>query len=84
MRNRPPKNVTPRAPGSDARPGPRLPRWLGVATVVALVVVLCLLFPRMLAFVELAARELRYLWWLVLLAAVGVYFFFFFGRPKKD
>jgi hypothetical protein len=51
------------------------------AALVA-VALLCLLFPRLLAFVELAARELRYLWWLVLVAAVGGYFCFFFGRKK--
>lgn len=75
---RPLRNVTPGAPS-----GPRLPRWLGISAVVLLIVVLCVLFPRMLAFVELAARELRYFWWLILLALVGGYFFFFFGR-KKD
>jgi hypothetical protein len=75
---RPPRNVTP-----GASSGPRPPRWLGIVALVLLVVVLCLVFPRLLAFVELAARELRYLWWLVLLAALGAYFFFFFGR-KKD
>jgi hypothetical protein len=74
---RPIRNVT---PGEPSRP--RFPRWLGVAAVVLFVVVLCVLFPRMLAFVELAARELRYFWWLILLALVGGYFFFFFGRKK--
>jgi hypothetical protein len=34
------------------------------------------------AFVELAARELRYFWRLILLALVDGYFFFFFGRKK--
>ena len=43
---------------------------------------LCLLFPRMLAFVELAARELRYLWWLILIAAIGVWLVFF-AKTKK-
>ncbi len=43
---------------------------------------LCLLFPRMLAFVELASRELRYLWWLILIAAIGVWLVFF-ANPKK-
>ena len=75
---RPIKNVTP----GSAR-APRLLRLLAWGAALLAVVLLCLLFPRMLAFVELAARELRYLWWLVLLVALGVYFFFFFGR-KKD
>ncbi len=71
------RNVTPPA----SRP-PRLLRAITLVAAVVLIGLLCLLFPRMLAFVELAARELRYLWWLVLLAAAGLYFFFFFGRKK--
>lgn len=74
-----PKNVTPLA----AR-APRLVRTLTLLAAFVAVVVLCLVFPRVLAFVELAARELRYLWWLVLLVALGGYFFFFFGRKKDD
>lgn len=45
--------------------------------------VACLLFPRVLAFVELAARELRYLWWLILIGALGVWLVFFYGRKDK-
>lgn len=72
------KNVT---PGSES--APRFARALKIAAAVLLIVGLFLFFPRALAFVELAARELRYLWWLVLLVALSAYFFFFFGR-KKD
>jgi hypothetical protein len=42
-----------------------------------------LTFPRVLAFVELASRELRYLWWLVLLLIVAVWLAFFFGRRER-
>lgn len=49
---------------------------------VGVMIALCLIFPRALAFVELAARELRYLWWLVLMLALGVWLVFFFGKPK--
>lgn len=49
----------------------------------AVIVGLCVAFPRMLAFVELAARELRYLWWLVLMVALAVWLIFFFGRKKE-
>ena len=52
-------------------------------TFVALVVLLCLIFPRVLGFVELAARELRYLWWLVFILALGVWLAFFFGKRKS-
>ena len=56
-----------------------------VALLSALVLIgaLCVIFPRVLAFVELAARELRYLWWLVLMLALGVWLAFFFGRSKR-
>lgn len=55
-----------------------------IAFVIAFLILgaLCLLFPRMLAFVELASRELRYLWWLILIAAIGVWLVFFV-KPKK-
>lgn len=49
----------------------------------ALALIAVLVFPRVLAFVELAARELRYFWWLVLLAALGVWLAFFIGK-KSD
>jgi hypothetical protein len=40
-------------------------------------------FPRVLAFAELAARALRYLWWLVLLAALGVWLAVFSRRGDR-
>ena len=52
-------------------------------TFMAVVVVMCLIFPRVLGFVELAARELRYLWWLVFMLALGVWLAFFFGKNKS-
>ncbi len=45
-------------------------KWILVGIGVA---TLCAFFPRFLAFLELALRELRYLWWLVLLLAIGIY-----------
>jgi hypothetical protein len=57
--------------------------------LIALVVVAvfftgaCLLFPRVLAFAELAARELRYFWWLVLILALGVWLAFFVGKKRE-
>ena len=53
---------------------------LAVALVFA--VGACLLFPRVLAFAELAARELRYFWWLILILALGVWLAFFTGRSR--
>jgi hypothetical protein len=59
--------------------GPRL-----IAFLIAFLLLggLCLLFPRVLAFVEVASRELRYLWWLVLITAFGVWLIFR-AKPKK-
>jgi hypothetical protein len=54
-----------------------------IFVAAVLLVAACLLFPRVLAFVELAARELRYMWWLVLIAALGVWLAFFYNR-KND
>jgi len=48
----------------------------------AIVAVGVIAFPRVLGFVELAARELRYFWWLILLVAMGVWLVFFFGKNK--
>jgi hypothetical protein len=56
---------------------------LALLTALIVVVVLGVIFPRILAFVGLAARELRYLWWLVFLLALGAWLTFFFGRSKK-
>lgn len=49
----------------------------------ALLVASAIFFPRLLVFLERAAVELRYLWWLVLLLAFGVWLAFFVGR-KRD
>lgn len=54
---------------------------IGLLAVVALVLVL--IFPPVLAFVEMAARQLRYLWWLVLLLALGIWLIFA-ARKSKD
>ncbi|HTJ77514.1 MAG TPA: hypothetical protein VL357_00815 [Rariglobus sp.] len=63
---------------------PSAKRSLAVfTTFVLLVMALCLLFPRVLGFVELAARELRYLWWLVFMLALGAWLAFFFGKRNQ-
>lgn len=51
--------------------------------VAALLLFVVVLFPRVLAFLEVAARELRYLWWLVLIGALGIWLAFFFRRPRE-
>jgi|GEM_PF-561727 len=54
--------------------------WIGA---VGGLVLIALLFPRVLAFAELAARELRVFWWLILLLALGVWLAFFAGRRRS-
>jgi len=62
------------------------PRWVAFFKLVVLLLVvaaLALLFPPVLKFVEIAARELRYLWWLVLLLALAVWLIWGLGSKKK-
>ena len=52
-------------------PRPRASFQFGLLAL--LILGLLLLFPRALGFVEMAARELRYFWWLILLVALAVW-----------
>jgi hypothetical protein len=63
---------------------PKGRRIVAVGIVAAFFVGACVAFPRVLAFVELAARELRYFWWLILILALGVWLAFFFGRSRRE
>ncbi|MEY4200046.1 MAG: hypothetical protein RLZZ265_1786 [Verrucomicrobiota bacterium] len=56
-------------------------RWL---ILVGVLVLLALLFKPVLAFVEMAALELRYFWWLILLVALAVWLIWGVGRKPKD
>ena len=62
---------------------PRFIALLKLLVLLAVLVALVLLFPPALKFVELAARELRYLWWLVLLLALAVWLIWGLGKKKK-
>ena len=54
------------------------------AVLAGVVVLLFLLFPATLRFVEMGAREVRYLWWLILLIALAVWLIWSSGRrPPK-
>jgi len=62
------------------------PRLIAILKIIALLLVvlaLILIFPSALAFVEMGARELRYLWWLVLLVALAAWLIWGLGRKKK-
>lgn len=50
---------------------PRFRAFLQAVLLVVVVLVLMLLFPGVFAFVQRAAGEIRYLWWLILLVALG-------------
>jgi hypothetical protein len=52
--------------------------------LVVVVAVLAAIFPAVQEFVELAARELRVFWWMVLLVALAVWLIWGITRkPKK-
>ena len=61
---------------------PRARALWQIGLLVAVLLGLLLLFPSAVAFVELAARELRYLWWLILLTALGAWLIWA-GRRKS-
>jgi len=62
---------------------PRARAGCQILILLAVVAGLLLLFPGAVAFVEMAARELRYLWWLVLLVALAIWLIWGVGRKPK-
>lgn len=62
---------------------PRSRAALQLLVLVGVVAVLFLVFPRTFAFAEAAARELRYLWWLILLVALASWLIWGVGRRPK-
>lgn len=58
-------------------------RFLIFAFLTGVLTVLLVLFPAALRFVEMAAREARYLWWLILMVALGVWLIWGFGKSSK-
>jgi hypothetical protein len=62
---------------------PRLRAFFAITALVLVLLVLVWLFPRAVVFVELAARELRVLWWLVLIVALAVWLIWGIGRRPK-
>ena len=62
---------------------PRFALFFKIAGAIFLVVLLAAMFPPVMEFVELGARELRYLWWLVLLLLLGVWLIWGLGGKKK-
>jgi hypothetical protein len=62
---------------------PRLRVVIQWCLVMAFVLGLFLFFPSALGFVEMAARELRYLWWLILLVTLAVWLIWAGRRKSK-
>ena len=61
------------------------PRKRAICQILVLVGVLILLlifFKPATAFVEMAARELRYFWWLILLVALAIWLIWGVGRKR--
>ena len=62
---------------------PRVRAALQLGLLLAVVAVLFLVFPAAFRFVEMAARELRYLWWLILLIALAIWLIWGMNRKPK-
>jgi hypothetical protein len=61
---------------------PRARALVSLGILVAVALGLLFLFPRALGFVEMAARDLRYFWWIILLVALAVWMIWA-GRRKR-
>jgi hypothetical protein len=61
------------AKANTAVMNPRVRALVQVGLLLTVLIVLFLLFPSAFAFVQRATRELRYLWWLILLVALAVW-----------
>ena len=62
---------------------PRVRAALQIGVLLAVIAALFLVFPTALGFVEMAARELRYLWWLILLIALAIWLIWGIKRKPK-
>lgn len=62
---------------------PRSTAIVRLLILVAVAVVLFLIFPAALAFVQGAARNIAQLWWLILLVALAFWLIWGVGRKKR-
>jgi uncharacterized protein with PQ loop repeat len=63
---------------------PRFRAALQFGILVAVLVALFLIFPAAFRFVEMAARELRYFWWVILLIALAAWLIWGLGRKPRE
>jgi hypothetical protein len=61
---------------------PRLRAILQITVLVVVIGSLVLFFPKAYAFVEMAARELRYFWWLIFILVLALWLIFGLGRKR--
>jgi hypothetical protein len=54
-----------------------------MVALLGVLVALVFAFPRVVAFTELAARELRYFWWLILIVALAAWLIWGAGRGSR-
>jgi hypothetical protein len=62
---------------------PRLRAGLQILVLLAVLVALVMIFPAAFRFVEMAALELRYFWWVILLVALAIWLIWGLGRKPK-
>jgi len=62
---------------------PRYAFAFKILGAILLIVILALLFPSVMEFVEMGAKELVYFWWLVLLLLLALWLIWGLGRKKK-
>jgi hypothetical protein len=63
---------------------PRIRGILKLSVLLVVAAVLFLIFPRTFAFVEMAARNLRYFWWVILLIGLAIWLIWGIGKkPDK-
>ena len=70
-------------PPIDIGRRPNRIRFLIFVFLAGVLAVLLMLFPSALRFVEMAAREARYLWWLILMVALGIWLIWGFRKSAK-
>ena len=62
---------------------PRVRAFLVAGVLLLVALVLLLMFPAGVAFAEMAARELRVFWWLILLVGLAIWLIWGLGRRPK-
>jgi hypothetical protein len=63
---------------------PKARAIIQVCILLVVLIAMVLVFPRAYRFVEMAARELKYFWWLVLLLGLAIWFIWGIGRKPRS